>query len=76
MKKIITFTIMAIAAFSWFVTYSAKQSEEIIPVNTPFIIKSNLPGTCRVSVIPATADSGKNEPIIACKVQLYTGYLY
>lgn len=70
MKKIITFTIMAIATFSWFVTYHITEPEKDLPTNAPFIIKSNRPGTCRVSTMGTAADTEKNLPITVCKVQL------
>ncbi len=47
MKKIIIFTIIAIITFSWLVTHNTTESEKIPPANTPFIIKSNVPGMCR-----------------------------
>lgn len=59
MKKIITFTIMAIATFSWFVTCHITEPEKNLPTNAPFTIKSNQPGTCRVSIMGATADTEK-----------------
>lgn len=51
MKKIIIFTIIAIITFSWLVTHNTTESEKIPPANTPFIIKSNVPGMCKVSAI-------------------------
>lgn len=68
MKKIITFIIVATAAFSWFVTYNTTKPEKDLPANAPFIIKSNLPGTCRVSTMATTADTRHNVPIVVCKV--------
>lgn len=70
MKKIITFTIMAIAALYWFVTHPATLSEKALPANAPVIIKSNLPGTCKVSAIAPAVDTKQNIPIVVCKVQL------
>ncbi|CNK53907.1 Uncharacterised protein [Yersinia pseudotuberculosis] len=74
MYKIIVATIMAITTFSWFAKHPLTEPEEDLPTNVPFIIKSNLPGTCTVSTLPKTADSERNASIVACKVQLYTDY--
>lgn len=70
MKKIITFIIVATAAFSWFVTHNTTKPEKDLPANAPFIIKSNLPGSCRVSAMATAVDLKQNVPIVACKVQL------
>jgi len=68
MKKVITFIIVATVAFSWFVTHNTTRPEKDLPANAPFIIKSNLPGTCRVSIMASTADTRQNVPIVVCKV--------
>ncbi|MBN3051743.1 hypothetical protein H4F45_09700 [Pectobacterium brasiliense] len=70
MKKLITVTIMAIAAFSWFITHNTTEPEKDLPTNATFIIKSERPGTCRVSTMATVADTKQNVPIVACKVQL------
>ncbi|ENT4779423.1 TPA: hypothetical protein ACV4I4_002415 [Salmonella enterica] len=70
MKKIIIFTIMAIAALYWFVIHPATLSEKELPANAPFIINSLRPGTCRVSAIIPAVDTKRNIPIVVCKVQL------
>ncbi|MDW3427419.1 hypothetical protein NQ306_19895, partial [Escherichia coli] len=57
MKKIIIFTIIAIITFSWLVTHNTTESEKIPPANTPFIIKSNVPGMCKVSAITTSTDT-------------------
>lgn len=62
MKKNIIFTIMAIAAFGWYVTDNTTKPEKDLPVNSIFIIKSNLLGTCRVSIIGTAADTKKMHP--------------
>ncbi len=53
MKKIIIFTIIAIITFSWLVTHNTTESEKIPPANTPFIIKSNVPGMVTGSFKPS-----------------------
>jgi len=68
MKKIITFIIVATAAFSWFVTHNTTKPEKDLPANAPFIIKSNLPGTCKVSSISTTVDTKQELAYIVCKV--------
>ncbi|WP_258307593.1 hypothetical protein [Pectobacterium carotovorum] len=55
MKKLITVTIMAIAAFSWFVTHKTTEPEKDLPTNATFIIKSNRSGTCKVSTMATAA---------------------
>ncbi|MCV1051988.1 hypothetical protein MLE95_024200, partial [Escherichia coli] len=60
MKKIIIFTIIAIITFSWLVTHNTTESEKIPPANTPFIIKSNVPGMCKVSAITTSTDTKQN----------------
>ncbi|CAM8512766.1 hypothetical protein CIFRMM043B_24560 [Citrobacter freundii] len=46
MNKIITFTILAIIVFSWFVTHYTTEPEKVPPANTPFISKPNVSVTC------------------------------
>ncbi|WP_236874185.1 hypothetical protein [Citrobacter portucalensis] len=70
MYKLIIFTIAAIIAFFLLVKHPITQPEQVIPANTPLIIKSNLPGTCRVSAITPAVNTKQNIPIVACKVQL------
>ncbi|EOX0737505.1 hypothetical protein ACO67B_003994 [Salmonella enterica subsp. enterica serovar Newport] len=57
MKKIIIFIIMAIITFGWFVTHYTAEPEKYLPASSPFIIKSNLPGTCRISAMRTIDDS-------------------
>ncbi|WP_145586454.1 hypothetical protein [Yersinia kristensenii] len=70
MKKIITFTIMAIAALYWFVTHPATLSEKELPANAPFIINSHRAGTCKVSTIATAVDTKQDLADVVCKVQL------
>ncbi|HID9884939.1 hypothetical protein I5R28_12370 [Serratia marcescens] len=70
MKKIITFTIMIIAAFSWYATHNITKPEKDLPANAPFIIKSNLPGICRVSTIATAVDTKQDLADVVCKVRL------
>lgn len=70
MNKIITFTITAIIVFSWLVTHNTTKQEKDLPANVPFIIKSNLPGTCKVSTMATSTDTKQNILVVACKVQL------
>ncbi|MCO4311853.1 hypothetical protein [Pectobacterium versatile] len=70
MKKIVTFPLMAIAAFSWFVTHNTTEPEKDLPANATFIIKSNQPGTCRVTTMATAVDTKQNVPIVTCKVEL------
>ena len=72
MKKIIIFTIIAIITFSWLVTHNTTESEKIPPANTPFIIKSNVPGMCKVSAIRTSTDTKQNIPVVACKISITT----
>jgi hypothetical protein len=72
MKKIIIFTIIAIITFSWLVTHSTTESEKIPPANTPFIIKSKVPGMCKVSAITTSTDTKQNIPVVACKISITT----
>lgn len=74
MKKIIIFTIMAIITFSWFITHYISEPEKDLPTNIPFIIKSNLPGICRISIMATTTDTKQNINVVACKVLLSTSY--
>lgn len=70
MKKIIIFTIVAIIVFYLFVAQNTAESKKDLPANAPFIIKSNLPGICRVSTIATTTDTKQNVPIVPCRLQL------
>lgn len=70
MKKNITLTILGIIVLSWLVTYHTTEPRKNFPTNPPFIIKSNLPGTCRVSTVGTYADTKQNMSVTACKVQL------
>lgn len=72
MKKIIIFTIIAIITFSWLVTHNTTESEKIPPANTSFIIKSNVPGMCKVSAITTSTDTKQNIPVVACKISITT----
>ncbi|MBG0662412.1 hypothetical protein [Enterobacter roggenkampii] len=71
MKKIIKFTIVAIIAFSWFITHNTTEPEKVLPANAPFIIKSNVPCMCKVSAITTSSGINQNLPIVACKVQSF-----
>ncbi|ECD4439566.1 hypothetical protein CU840_01195 [Salmonella enterica] len=70
MKKIITFTIMAIADLYWFFIHPATLSEKGLPANAPFIINSHRPGTCIVSTIATAVDTKQDLADVVCKVQL------
>ncbi|EBT3890038.1 hypothetical protein CJ802_21120 [Salmonella enterica] len=71
MKKIITFNIVAIIAFSWFITHNTTEPEKVLPANAPFIIKSNVPDMCKVSTITTSASINKNLPNVEFKVQTF-----
>ncbi|ECI4111993.1 hypothetical protein DPE81_24190 [Salmonella enterica subsp. enterica] len=70
MNKIITFTIVAMIVFSWFITYHITEPRKNRPTNAPFIIKSNLPGTCRVSAMATPVDIKRNVLTVGCKIEL------
>ncbi|ELB6163907.1 hypothetical protein RH327_003771 [Salmonella enterica] len=75
MNKNITFTIVAMLVFSLLVTHNTTKPEKDPkdpPANAPFIIKSNLPGTCRVSTMTASTDTKQNIPVVACKISITT----
>ncbi|HFT5242330.1 TPA: hypothetical protein ACGTP8_003149 [Yersinia enterocolitica] len=74
MKKIIAaiLTIIAIATLCWFLKFKADKKEVALPIDTPFIITSNLPRKCRVTAISTTSETNQN-PLIVCKVQLLSG---
>lgn len=74
MKKIIAVAaiIIAVATLCWFLKFKAEKKEVALPIDTPFIITSNFPGKCRVTVISTTGETDQN-PLIACKVQLLSG---
>ena len=74
MKKIIIFIITAIITFGWFVTHYTTEPEKYLPASPPFIIKSNLPGTCRISAMGTIDDSKRSTSVIACRLKLYTDY--
>jgi hypothetical protein len=74
MKKVlvIAFTIITVATLCWFLEFKAEKKDVALPVDTPLIITSNLPGKCRVTAISAMGENDQN-PLIACKVQLLSG---
>ncbi len=72
MNKIITFTIAAIIVFSWLIKHNTTKQEEDLSANEPFIIKSNLPGTCSISTTTTSADTKQNIPVVACKISITT----
>lgn len=74
MKKIFIFTIITMTLICWFMVYKASELEKNIPINTPLIIKSNLPGKCRATVFETAGDTKRNVSVVACRVQLYTHY--
>ncbi|EAB6233625.1 hypothetical protein GSP63_004099 [Salmonella enterica subsp. enterica serovar Mbandaka] len=74
MSKFIIFTIVAMIVFRWLVTHNTTKLEKAPPANAPFIIKSNVPGTCRISTMTASTDTKKNIPIVACKMLLSATY--
>lgn len=74
MNKIITFIITAIIVFICLVIYNTTLPEKAPPANAPFIIKSNVPGTCRISTMTASTDIKKNIHIVACKMLLSATY--
>lgn len=49
----------------WFMIYKASEPEKDLPINTPLIIKSNLPGACRAPVF----ETARNASVVACWVQ-------
>lgn len=72
MKKIITLTIIAIIAFSLFITHNTTEPEKVLPANDPFIIKSNVPSMCKFSTITTSAGINKNSSNVECKVQTFS----
>ncbi|UAK20369.1 hypothetical protein [Kluyvera sp. CRP] len=72
MKKIITFTFMAIATLYWLVKHPATVPEKELPANAPFIMNSHRPGMCKVSTITTSAGINKNLPNVVCKVQTFS----
>ncbi|WP_226374098.1 MULTISPECIES: hypothetical protein [Pectobacterium] len=60
MKKLIKFTIMSIAAFSWLVTHNTTEPEKYLPANATLIINENLPSICRAIIIATNDDTKKN----------------
>ncbi|EOZ7547539.1 hypothetical protein [Enterobacter hormaechei] len=68
MNKIITFIIAAMIVFSWLVTHNTAKPEKDLSADVPFIIKSNRPGTCRVSTI--SVDTKRGLADLARKLQL------
>ncbi|EAA8995520.1 hypothetical protein RS429_001227 [Salmonella enterica] len=76
MNKNITFTLVAMLVFSLLVTHNTTKPEKDPPANAPFIIKSNLPGTCRVSTMTASTDTKKNIPVVACKISITTAITF
>jgi hypothetical protein len=73
MKNIIIF-ILTFAAFYTLVINPTTLLEKDLPANAPLIIKSNLPGTCRVSAITPAVNTKRNIPIVTCKVLLSAIY--
>lgn len=72
MNKIITFTIVAMIVFSWLGTHNTTKPEKAPSANAPFIIKSNVPGTCRVSTMTASTDTKQNIPVVVYKISIPT----
>ena len=72
MNKNITFNIVAMLVFSLCVTHNPTKPEKDPPANAPFMIKSKLPGTCRVSTMTASTDTKQNIPVVACKISITT----
>ncbi len=74
MKKILAavVTILAVATLCWFLEFKAEKKDATLPIDTNFIITSNLPGKCRVTVISTTVEVDQN-PLIACEVQRFSG---
>ncbi len=70
MNKIITFIIAAMIVFSWLVTHNTAKPEKDLSADVPFIIKSNRPGTCRVSTIAIAVDTKRGLADLARKLQL------
>ena len=71
MKKILAVAaiIIAVATLCWSLKFKAEKKEAALPIGTPFIITSNLPGKCKVTAISTTGELDQ-KPLIACKVQL------
>lgn len=74
MKKVLAVivTIIAVATLCWFLELKTAKKDVALPIDTPFIITSKLPGKCRVTAISAASETDK-KPLIACKVQLLSG---
>ncbi|WP_392432209.1 hypothetical protein ACF3VQ_16695 [Yersinia sp. HM-2024] len=74
MKKVLAVAaiITAVATLCWFLKFKAEKKEVALPIDTPFIITSKLPGKCRVTAISTTDEPDQNPPI-ACEVQLLSG---
>ncbi|EHJ8504961.1 hypothetical protein KAM28_002962 [Salmonella enterica subsp. diarizonae serovar 47:k:z53:[z84]] len=74
MKKITAITLPLLAIFILLFTEPQKKPEENLPTDSPLIIKSSLPGECRVTSLPSTNSVNIKNTVVACKIQLRTEY--
>lgn len=74
MKKITMFTIITMTLIFWFIIYKASEPEKDPPINTPLIIKSHSPSSCKATVFETAGDTIRNASVVACRVQFYTRY--
>ncbi|MBA0035578.1 hypothetical protein HS962_04945 [Pantoea sp. BIGb0393] len=74
MKKITMFAIITMTLIFWLIIYKASEPEKDLPINTPLIIKSHLPGACKATVFETAGNIIRNASIVACRVQFYTHY--
>ncbi|WP_085120295.1 hypothetical protein [Serratia proteamaculans] len=74
MKKVLAVaaTLIAVAILCWFLEFKAEKKEVALPIDTPLIITSNLPGKCRGTAISTSGETDQN-PLITCKVPLLSG---
>ncbi|EAA6841649.1 hypothetical protein DRX19_11460 [Salmonella enterica subsp. enterica] len=74
MKKIIAVTLLILVVFTFFFIIQSNKPDKNLPTDSPLIIKSSLPGECRVTSIPTTNSANINNTIVACKIQLRKEY--